>query len=58
MHLKIKKLDNLWIDLAHEIKFPILDRAVKAGYLKKEFIKEMKELETNEDQRKRPLGKR
>ena len=44
---KVKHIDNLWIDLAPEVKFPILDKAVEYGYLKKEFVEEMKKLETD-----------
>ncbi len=45
MAKSIKKIDNFWLDLDKEIKFSILDKAVKYGYLKKEFIEDMKKAE-------------
>jgi len=44
----VKKLDNLWLDLVPEIKLPILDQAVENGWLKKEFVEDIKQLETDE----------
>ena len=42
------KIDNFWLDLDKEIKFSILDKAVEYGYLKKEFIEDMKKAETED----------
>lgn len=58
MILKAKTLDNFWVDMNLNIKFSILDEGVEAGYLKKEFIEEMKKLEVKEDQMKRIKGRR
>lgn len=48
----IRHVENFWIDLVPEIKFPILDKAVEYGYLKKEFIEKMKQLEINEGKKR------
>jgi len=50
---KVKHLGNFWIDLVPEIKLPILDKAVEYGYLKKEFVEEMKGLETDKNQKRK-----
>lgn len=42
----VKKLENFWLDLVPDIKLPILDKAVENGWLKKEFVEDIKQLET------------
>ena len=40
---------NYWIEMDNAVKFPILDKAVEYGYLKKEFVEDIKKVETDED---------
>lgn len=47
----VKHIGNFWIDLLPEVRFPILDKAVENGYLKKEFVEEIKELEIKGDRK-------
>jgi len=36
-----RSLSNLWLDLPWDMKMGILDRAVKAGCLKKKFVEDL-----------------
>lgn len=36
-----EEMNNLWLDMPYEMKVSILDKAVKAGYLKKKFVEDL-----------------
>lgn len=44
MKKKVKPLPNFWMEMPNRLRFQYLDKAIKAGILKKEFVEEIKNL--------------